>query len=138
MLTHEFHIDVYNYQVHLVQFEDGDEFQNIPEGIRILISDEGREKIEEWYIEESRNCGITIQAGRDIIIAFSTQATLTDADNSYYHEAYHLTRDIVEYLEIDDAEAGAYLHGYIGQHFNKFLRLLNFQQNTNGKDSNHN
>jgi hypothetical protein len=62
-----------------------------------------------------------VPVGKTIYVILSPQTTIKEAVNTYFHEAYHVTRDIIEYLEIDDDEAEAYLHGYIAEYFHDFM-----------------
>ena len=127
MRSFKFSIDIYEWDIQLVQLENGDETSNIPEDIFENLTEEVQEGIEEWIVSESLNAGYTDMnvKNKTIYVILSVQSSMRKAANAYYHEARHVVDNIVQYCGIADEEAPAYLQGYIGEYFNDFMYNLN-------------
>jgi len=123
MKLFKFDIDIYEWTIQLVKLETGDEPEIIPEDIMENLMTETQEGIDEWFVNEVMNAGYTDAniKNKTIYVIFSPQTSLKKAANTYFHEARHIVDNIVQYCNILDEEASAYLQGYIGEYLYDFM-----------------
>ena len=123
MKNFKFSVDIYNTAVYLFQFEQGDNYTDIPENIWENLDDETQEGIQGWFDINTTDSGYTVHDPQhcSIYVIFSIATSTRNKANTYYHEVRHVTDDIMSYKCIEDNEAAAYLQGYLGEYFNDFM-----------------
>lgn len=122
-----FCVDIYKFRVNLIQIENGDKYTDLPklflDKIESLQDEEVLDDLPTWFEDDEviLDAGYTINDDRDIYVIFSRHSLRIQQINTFAHEMYHIVRSILNYCEIDDEEAGAYLQGYIAEELASFF-----------------
>lgn len=119
----KFVVPIYEVDVYLVQVEKGDSYTDIPEEVWDNLGDDVQDGIEGWFDSDKKDSGYTVHdpINSKIYVVFSLPSGLKKKVNTYYHECYHVTYDIITQHNIEDVEAAAYLQGFLGEYFHDFM-----------------
>lgn len=115
-------LDIYERTIKQIQMTPGDHYKNLPDEVWESLPEESQEDVMGWEdLEYEPNAGLTWESGRTIFVLYSVQSSFLKAVNVRYHEVRHVVDKITRHCEIEDDEAAAYLQGYLGEVFHKFL-----------------
>ena len=130
MVKEKLEVPIYSYTLWLIKlsFEDYKLKKKLTSkeiGLRsktIDLDEETCKEIDENIKGEYYNGAITCHRGgqRKIVVFFYPNDDEEREVEIYDHEKRHVEDDILNFLNVDDAEAAAYLAGYLGKIFCRF------------------
>ena len=131
MRTKNFKIDVYRYDITLVQVERNDKSDDVIKFLKKFdILQKDLDDLKEGMDEEAVNGGHTLcnHLFKQIVCFFYPFTDNERRCELYAHEKRHVEDRICEWLGINDIEASAYLAGYLGVKFWEFAGLTHWDK----------
>lgn len=130
MKKEQFIVPIYDTKVTLIQIEPGDEWKTIKKSLPKDLSDEVLEDMKDCVENFNDNWDggwtMTNQTRHSALILFTGFSSVAKRANVIAHEKRHLEDRILSYTHVEDAEAAAYLAGYLEE---KFMWLKELKTN---------
>jgi hypothetical protein len=130
MIKQRVEVPIYGYTIWLVKLSFDDYKKEVRpttasiglKSKRIDLDEETCDEIDENIKDGDYNGAITCHRGkqRKAVVFFYPIDNEEKAVEIYDHEKRHLEDFILNFLDVDDTEAAAYLAGYLGKVFWKF------------------
>lgn len=124
MMKTKFNVEMYDFDVTLVQLKDKDDIKPLRSIAKKLnINLDG---IEQNITDSAFNGGITFTNAfqHEFLVIFYPYTDKMMRDAIYDHEKRHIEDDILDICQVNDKEAAAYLAEYLSKKFYKFKQSI--------------